>query len=93
MTTEIFCQTHGRALVGYDLLEQVQEACGMERREAHDSIHAMLDDLVQDDAGVILDRVPVRPELEVANPHSLDRDTWLVVSDDTARTVLAALTA
>jgi hypothetical protein len=91
MTTTIFNQNYGRALHSYDLLDRVQDAYGMSRREAHDSIHAMLSGLLEDDSNLILDTYPARMEREHNNSQSLDRDMWLVVSDETAQTIFEAL--
>lgn len=92
MATEIYSQTHGRAISSYDLLDEI-ERYGLTRREAHDAIHAILDGLIADDPGVILDRRPARPELDHANPYDRDRDEWLTISDETADAIREALTA
>ncbi|WP_236241178.1 hypothetical protein [Streptomyces sp. CC228A] len=94
MTTEIYAQTHGRTIATYDLLDDIQEAHNLSRQDAHNAIHAMLDDLIAADGeGIILHRRPARPELDAYNPSDLDRDHWLVISDETAQEIRDALAA
>ncbi|MEU6058033.1 hypothetical protein [Streptomyces sp. NPDC047097] len=94
MTTEIYSQTHGRSISTYDLLDQVQEAHDLSRREAHDAIHAVLqqlDDATNDD--VILTERPERPELLEHNPGHIDINYWLTISDETAQEIRDVLAA
>lgn len=94
MTTEIYSQNHGRGLSGYDLLDEVSDAYGLERAEAHDAIHAMLDGIIEADGDtVILERRPARPELLNSNPADNDIDHWLTISDETAAEIREALAA
>ncbi|WP_282797359.1 hypothetical protein [Streptomyces sp. CC224B] len=84
----------GRSISRYDLLDEVEDRCGLGTREAHEAIHAHLDQLIADDGEdeVIIARVPIRPELEAANPHDLDRRQWLVIRREYAETILEVLT-
>lgn len=85
----------GRGISPYDLLDDVMERTGMGRVEAHDSIHALLDQLVADDGedAVIIHRVPIQPELLKRNPNQLDVYYWLTIRQETADLILEALAA
>ncbi len=94
MTTDIASNIPGRAITTYDLLEEIQETHGLDRRAAHDAIHAMLSDITSADGDeVILDRQPMRPELLVNNPGDVDIYYWLTISDDTADAIREAIAA
>ncbi|RKN35925.1 hypothetical protein [Streptomyces hoynatensis] len=86
MSTEIASNNPGRAINTYDLLEEIIEATGMDRREAHESIHVLLDQLVDIDGheAVILSTRPMRPELLVRNEGDVDIYWWIEISDDAA---------
>lgn len=45
MATEIYDQTHG-PISSYPLLDEIQTTHHLTRQEAHDAIHAMLDDVI-----------------------------------------------
>ncbi|MEU3990147.1 hypothetical protein AB0F24_17520 [Streptomyces platensis] len=85
----------GRSIHPYDLLDEVMEQTGMGKREAHDSIHALLDQLAADDGedAVILHREPVRPELLKSNPSDVDVYYWLTIRQETADLIREALAA
>ncbi|MFH8627741.1 hypothetical protein ACH4A8_38640 [Streptomyces vietnamensis] len=88
MSTEIFDNFPGRSFSNYDLLDEVTEKYGIERREAHDSIHAFLDQIIDIDGDeVILKREATHPELLRDNPRDLDIRYWLTISDETADTI------
>ncbi|WP_406501614.1 hypothetical protein OHA04_27770 [Streptomyces sp. NBC_01590] len=95
MSAEIFNQNHGRSISNYDLLDEVQETYGLDKRAAHDAIHAMLSGIIESDGedAVILDRTASNPELLDHNPHSRDINYWLTISDETADTIREALAA
>lgn len=94
MSVEIFCNTNGRALSRYDLLDDIQNLTGLPRTEAHAAIHAILEQLVDIDGDdIILSTRPDRPELLQANPHDLDINTWLTIADSTAQEIRDALAA
>ncbi|MFD9075333.1 hypothetical protein [Streptomyces lasiicapitis] len=84
----------GRSITRYDLLDEVEDRCGLGTREAHEAIHAHLEQLIADDGEdeVVIARVPIRPKLEDANPHDVDRRQWLIVRREYAETILEALT-
>lgn len=91
MTTEIASCIPGRAVHQYDLLDEVTEATGMTRREAHENIHAFLDQIIELDGeeAVILSRRPIRPDLLTNNPNDQDRYHWLTISDEAADVIRA----
>jgi hypothetical protein len=95
MPTEITSATPGRAIRSYDLLDEITDRHALSDREAHDMIHAYLDQLIQDDGEdtVILARRPVKPALLASN--SLDRDIvwWLTISDDAVTAIREAVEA
>lgn len=94
MTTEIWNQNPGRAISNYDLLDETREKYGLETREAHDAIHAMLDGIIEAEGdSVVLDRQPARPELLKNNPADVDVHYWLTISDETADAIREALAA
>lgn len=82
MSTEIYDDFPGRSFSNYDLLDEVTEKYGIDRREAHESIHAFLSQIVDIDGdGVILKREPVNTQLLQDNPRDLDIRHWLTISD------------
>jgi hypothetical protein len=85
----------GRSIASYDLLEEVEERYGMSRRDAHESIHAMLQQLIDVDGEdqVVIARRPQRPELLKSNPHDLDVRYWLVVRAECVDEIREALAA
>jgi hypothetical protein len=92
MTTDIYDGKTGRAISTYDILDETTERYSLDRREAHESIVAMLQGIVEADGDhVIIERRPVRPELLISNPHDVDVDYWLTVSDETADEIREAL--
>ncbi|MFF0277432.1 hypothetical protein [Streptomyces sp. NPDC004330] len=94
MSIEIFDNFPGRSFSGYDLLDEVMEKYGLERREAHESIHAFLDQIVEIDGDeVILKSEATHPELLKSNPNDLDIRHWLTISDETADTIREAFAA
>ena len=90
MTTMIAGQNHGRAIPTYDLLEEMTERYDIDRREAHDSIHAFLADLGDD---AIVGTTPQRPELDGYNPNDEDRGVWLEITDEAAEHIREAFAA
>ena len=86
MGTEIYNQNHGRGFSSYDLLDELSEYYGLDRRQAHDEIHAALEQIIGIDGAdsVITDRRPVRPELLASNTQDVDVDYWLTISDQAA---------
>lgn len=94
MSTDIYAGKPGRAIGTYDLLAEITDTYGLDRREAHDGIHAFLDQIVDIDGDdAIIASAPVRPELLVSNEHDLDIDYWLTVSDETADSIREAFAA
>ncbi|MFC8491767.1 hypothetical protein ACFUJU_13390 [Streptomyces sp. NPDC057235] len=88
MSTEIYDDFPGRGFSNYDLLDELVEKYGLDRREAHESIHAFLNQIVDIDGdGVILKREPVNPQLLVSNPRDLDIRHWLTISDSAANDI------
>ncbi|MEV7804970.1 hypothetical protein AB0O28_18675 [Microbispora sp. NPDC088329] len=94
MTIEIASLREGRNAPAYHLADEIADAHGMSRSEAHAAIHAMLGQIAEIDGdGVILARRPQRPELLKDNPHDLDIDWWLTISEDTADQIREAIAA
>ncbi|MFC8009123.1 hypothetical protein [Streptomyces cinereoruber] len=92
MSTEIYDDYPGRNFGNYDLLDELVEKHGIDRREAHESIHAFLAQIVDID-GVILKREPVNPQLLQDNWQDLDIRYWLTISDSAANDIRAAFAA
>ena len=90
MTTTIAGQNYGRSIPAYDLLDEMTERYGIDRREAHDSIHTFLADLGD---GAIVGTTPQRPELADYNPHDVDMDTWIEITDEAAEQIREAFDA
>lgn len=95
MSTDIYTGKTGRAISNYDLLDEMQEAYGLDRRETHDSIVAFLAQIVDIDGedAVIEGTRPVRPELIQANPSDLDVDYWTTITDRAAGDIRDAFAA
>lgn len=85
----------GRNIARSDVLDEVMEASGLGMREAHEALHAYLDQLSDLDGReqVVIDTVPIRPELETFNPNDLDRRRWLIVRREYVDLILEQLTA
>lgn len=85
----------GRSIHSYDLLDEVMEATRLGKQEAHDAIHALLDQMVDEDGedAVILHRQAIRPELLKSNPQDLDVYYWLTVRQESADMIRESLTA
>ncbi|MBA9003645.1 hypothetical protein [Thermomonospora cellulosilytica] len=90
MTTTIASQNHGRTIPAYDLLDEMTERYGIDRREAHDSIHAFLADLGE---SAIVTETPQRPELADDNPRDVDVDMWVEITDEATEQIRAAFNA
>lgn len=79
----------GRSIATYDLLDEVMEKSGMDRRTAHESIHNLVDQLIDIDGqdAVVIDRQPMRPELLKANPHDVDIYYWITIREEAAAAI------
>lgn len=86
---------HGRSVHSYDLLDEVEEQYGLGRQEAHEAIHAALQQLVDIDGEdqVVIARTPIRPELLKDNPRDLDVYYWLTVRAESVDEIREALAA
>lgn len=95
MSTDIFTGSTGRSISTYDLLDEMQEAHGLDRRQTHESILAFLTQLVDIDGedNVIESTRPVRPELLESNPADVDVDYWTTISDAAADDIRDAFAA
>lgn len=93
MTTTIASNNPGRSIATYDLLDEITEQFSLNRRDAHESIHALLDQLVADDDTVVLEQTPMRPELLKSNPADVDVDYWITISDDAADIIRESIAA
>lgn len=95
MSTDIFSGSTGRAISSYDLLDEMQDAYGLDRRETHESIVAFLAQIVDIDGeeSVIEATRPVRPELLESNPGDLDIDRWTTITDTAAEGIRDAFAA
>lgn len=85
----------GRSVARYDLLDEVEERHGLGTREAHEAIHAVLQQLFDIDGEdeVVIARTPQRPELLKSNPNDVDVRYWLTVRAESVDEILEALTA
>lgn len=95
MSTDVYTGKTGRAISGYDLLDEMQDKYNLDRRETHESILAFLGqiaDIDGQDATVESTR-PVRPELLESNPHDLDIDSWTTISDKAADAIRESFAA
>lgn len=85
----------GRSITGYDLLDEVEARYGLGRREAHEVIHAYLQQLIDADGEdqVVIARTPQRPELLKSNPGDVDVRYWLTVRVESVDEIREALAA
>lgn len=83
-------QRAGRTIPAYDLLDEVTETYGLDRREAHDSIHAFLADL---GPSALVAETLQRPELADSNPGDVDVDVWVDITDEAAEHIREAFAA
>lgn len=83
----------GRSISRYDLLDEVEERYGLGRREAHEAIHAVLQQLFDIDGEdeVVIARTPQRPELLKSNPGDVDVRYWLTVRAESVEEIREAL--
>lgn len=95
MSTDVYTGTPGRAISNYDLLEEIQNTYGLDRREAHESITAFLGQIIGIDGedAVIEATRAVRPELLLDNPGDLDIDYWTTITDAAANDIREAFAA
>ncbi len=85
----------GRSIARYDLLDEVEERYGRGTREAHEVIHAILQQLIDIDGEdqVVIARTPQRPELLTSNPGDIDVRYWLTVRAESVEEIREALAA
>lgn len=83
----------GRSITRYDLLDEVEEQYGLSTREAHEAIHATLQQLFDIDGEdeVVIARTPQRPELLKSNPNNVDVRYWLTVRAESVDEIREAL--
>jgi len=83
----------GRSIARYDLLGEVEERYGMGAREAHEAIHALLQNLIEVDGEdqVVIARTPQRPALLKSNPGDVDVRYWLTVRAESVDEIREAL--
>lgn len=83
----------GREIASYDLLAEVTEQYGISKREAHEAIHAYLQQLIdiEGEGQVVIARHPARPELLKDNPQDLDVRYWLTVRAESVDEIREAL--
>lgn len=93
MSTDIYTGKTGRAISSYDLLDEMQDTYGLDRRETHDAIIAFVKQLADIDATTVEGARPVRPQLLNANPGDLDIDSWTTISDEAADAIRQAFAA
>jgi len=99
MSTDIYTGKTGRAISSYDLLDEMQETYGLDRREAHESITAFLAQIIDIDGedNVVEMTRAVQPELLLDNPSDLDVDYWTTITaaaaDDIRNTFAATYPA
>lgn len=84
MTTTIASNIPGRAISSYDLLDELQEQYGLTRRETHEGIHAVLDQLADVGDTPVVDQQPMRPELLASNHQDVDVYYWITITDEAA---------
>jgi prevent-host-death family protein len=93
-TSEIYDDFSGRSFGSYDLLDEMRAKYGLDRRAAHESIHAFLAQCVEIDGdAVIVSTRPVHPHLLDANPTDLDVRYWLTIGEGTADTIRESFAA
>jgi len=95
MSTDIYTGKPGRAISSYDLLDEMQDAYGLDRRETHDSIITFMEQVADIDGGsaTVESTRPVRPQLLKANSADVDVDSWTTISDEAANGIRAAFAA
>lgn len=83
----------GRSITRYDLLDEVEDQYGLSAREAHEAIHAILQQLFDIDGEdeVVIARTPQRPELLKSNPNDVDVRYWLTVRAESVDEIREAL--
>lgn len=83
----------GRSITRYDLLDEVEDQYGMSTREAHEAIHAILQQLIDIDGEdqVVIARAPQRPTLLKSNPGGVDVRYWLTVRAESVEEIREAL--
>ncbi len=83
----------GRSITRYDLLDEVEDQYGLNTREAHEAIHAFLQNLIEVDGEeqVVIARTPQRPELLKSNPGDVDVRFWLTVRAESVDEIREAL--
>lgn len=83
----------GRSIARYDLLDEVEEQYGLSTREAHEAIHAVLQQLFDIDGEdeVVIARMPQRPELLTMNEGGVDVRYWLTVRAESVDEIREAL--
>lgn len=83
----------GRSIARYDLLDEVEEQYGLSAREAHEAIHAVLQQLFDIDGEdqVVIARTPQRPELLTMNEGNVDVRYWLTVRAESVDEIREAL--
>ena len=83
----------GRSIARYDLLDEVEDRYDLDTREAHDAIHATLQQLIDVDGEeqVIITRTPQRPELLKSNAGDVDIRYWLTVRAESVDEIREAL--
>jgi hypothetical protein len=86
MTIDIYSHTGGRTIATYPLLVEVQHLTSLSQSDAHDLIHATLDQLIAEDGeeNVVVSQRPDRPELLADNPRDLNVNHWTTITDDAA---------
>lgn len=85
----------GRSIARYDLLDEIEDQHGLSTREAHEAIHATLQQLIDIDGEdqVVVARTPQRPELLKSNPGDVDVRYWLTVRAESVDEIREALAA
>lgn len=93
MTTTIASNIPGRAIAHYDLLDQLQQRYGLTRRQTHDDIHALLDQLADLGDNPVVSHRPQRPDLLDNNPQDIDVYYWIEITDQAAADIRDAFAA
>ena len=85
----------GRSIARYDLLDEVEGRYGLSSRDAHEAIHAVLQQLFDIDGEdeVVIARTPQRPELLTSNEGGVDVRYWLTVRAESVDEIREALAA
>ncbi|MGH8917169.1 MAG: hypothetical protein ACRD0H_02315 [Actinomycetes bacterium] len=92
---EVYDNIPGRQISSYYLLDEITEKYGIDEREAHEAIHAALQQIVDIDGEdqVVIARRAARPELLKDNPRDLDVRYWLIVRAESVDEIREALAA